>query len=126
MQRPAARLAFLSPRARVHLLSMPLEITQLTVASFAPLVGEGFALRTNTGNEIGVRLAKVQGHGWHTPPEAGGRQSFSLVFHAPASERLAQGIHAFTHPTLGTHELFLVPIGRDAQGLQLEVIFNFA
>jgi hypothetical protein len=52
------------------------------------------------------------------------RQSFSLVFKAPAGHRLSQGIYKIDHPELGTLEIFLVPIRANQDGFYLEAIFN--
>lgn len=37
---------------------------------------------------------------------------------------LPQGIHRLRHPVLGEFDLFLVPVGRDRDGLLYEAVFN--
>jgi hypothetical protein len=49
---------------------------------------------------------------------------FSLVFSAPPSPALRQGIHRLEHPDLGILEVFLVPIGPGRDGLRYEAVFN--
>ncbi len=105
---------------------MPLATTELSLDAFAPLVNECFTLHLDAATTVAIRLSVVTPSGWNTPSEKGGRQSFSMVFHAPADAPISQGVYPFTHPQLGTHALFLVPVSRDARGLGLEVIFNFA
>lgn len=105
---------------------MPNPAEQLSFEAFTALVNETFSLRGNDQSEISVRLRSVKSLGCNVEKARGGRESFSLFFTAPPTAPLAQGIHVFSHPAIGSHPLFLVPIGRDAEGLHLEVIFNFA
>jgi hypothetical protein len=51
-------------------------------------------------------------------------EPFSLVLRGPREPALPQATYALRHPRLGTIELFLVPIGQDAQGLRYEALFN--
>lgn len=94
------------------------------IGDFVALTGETFTLGAGEG-AMSVRLSEVTSLGWNRPAECGGCESFSLVFHAAATVRIPQGIYDFTHPRLGTEAMFLVPIGPDAQGMRLQVIFNF-
>lgn len=89
-------------------------------------MGEAFTLDGRGLAEIPVKLSEARSLGFNTPAERGGRESFALLFHAPASARVPQGTYEFSHPRFGTHGLFLVPLGPDAQGMRLEVIFNFS
>ena len=50
--------------------------------------------------------------------------SFSLVFLGPHQPLLPQRIYPLEHHALGRLDLFIVPIRRDAQGLQYQAIFN--
>lgn len=83
-------------------------------ASFA--VGP-FVMPDGTTAPVELVLARVNGLGQN--PE-----SFELVFRGPLSPALAQGLYPFDHPKLGRHELFIVPIARDAQGVEYEAVFN--
>ncbi len=58
------------------------------------------------------------------PPHRLRAEPFSLVLRGPRAPALPQAIYALTHPRLGKIELFLVPIGQDAQGLRYEALFN--
>lgn len=56
---------------------------------------------------------------------SGPRQAqFSLVFKGPPNGPAAQGIFRIEHEKLGALDLFLVPIGRDKEGLSYEAVFN--
>jgi len=50
--------------------------------------------------------------------------SFSLLFLAPLECTAEQGIYELQHEDLGTLNIFLVPLGSDEKGHQLEAIFN--
>jgi hypothetical protein len=89
-----------------------------------PLVGERFLLRSGQ-QEVAVTLSEATSLGFNRAPENGGRESFSLLFHAPTGTRAAQGTYEISHPLLGTHSLFVVPLGPDATGLRLQLVFNF-
>ena len=57
-------------------------------------------------------------------PSAPGQEQFSAIFRAPLNAPVAQGIYQLEHAQFGTFGIFLVPIGRDQQGVQYEAFFN--
>jgi Domain of unknown function (DUF6916) len=57
-------------------------------------------------------------------PSAPGQDQFSVIFRGPLAAPLAQGIFQLEHPQFGTFGIFLVPLGRDQQGVQYEALFN--
>ena len=52
------------------------------------------------------------------------RQGFSLLFRGAQTPQLEQQVVRLEHETLGVLEMFLVPVGLDAAGVQYEAIFN--
>lgn len=52
------------------------------------------------------------------------QEQFSIVFRGPLEQPLSQGIHQFRHAKMGSFELFVVPIKRDAEGYHYEAVFN--
>lgn len=100
----------------------PMGIDHITCEDFEALRGETASLESGA-RSLPLRVSAVQRLGRNGPQA---RESFSVLFHAPADARLPQRIYPVRHPALGELELFLVPLGPDAQGLQLEAIFNFA
>lgn len=84
-----------------------LDLGAATADDFGPHVGTAFT--TVDGTDL--HLASVTQHG----PGAQ-REQFSLIFTAGANALLPQGIQGLSHPTLGDLDLFLVPIGPDADG----------
>lgn len=49
---------------------------------------------------------------------------FSLMFRGPGQAVLPQATYTLEHAALGTLVIFLVPVGRDPQGVQYQAIFN--
>src|SRR5688572_20988507 len=86
-------------------LAMPESVADLTVSDFEAHQGEEFRLRATP--EVPLKLTqilrKAQGL------RAGG--AFSLLFVAPKGPYLPQRIYPISHPSLGTFDLFVVPIG---------------
>ena len=98
-----------------------------TIATFAGHLSETFCIHLASGTTLEAELIEVtqlsakSAQGTEVPRK---RAPFSLVFQSPAHTRLVQGIYKMAHPDLGTFEIFLVPIGLDAQGLRCEAIFT--
>jgi uncharacterized protein DUF6916 len=99
----------------------------LTSDRFAPHVGEAFRTHVDDGKTLDLELIAVA-----TAPERiavaarerGGRVPFSLVFRGPRTPLLPQRIYRLEHAIVGTHDIFLVPIGVDAGGLRYEAVFG--
>ncbi len=95
----------------------------LTQANFAPLVGSLFRMQMGPDQSIEIELIEAT-----LAPgvqlEKG--RPFSLLFIGPlpACARLNQRIYALEHESLGTLEIFLVPLGPDKKGMRFEAIFN--
>ena len=88
--------------------------------TFADRVGEVFRVDTGSGI-VEMRLVEVTESVRSGP---GARTPFSLVFLQPGGDVLPQQIYAFEHDELGRFEIFIVPIGRDADGVQYEAVFT--
>ncbi len=52
------------------------------------------------------------------------QRMFSIVFRGPLERPLEQGLCPLSHEAMGNEELFLVPIGREADGFRYEAVFN--
>lgn len=72
------------------------------------------------GSALELRLESVTPQG-HLGPE---RQSFSLLFLAPAEAPNLQQTYVLTHPELGELAMFLVPIARREVHLIYEAVFT--
>ena len=53
-----------------------------------------------------------------------GYEQFSLLFLGPVEPAMPQGIYCFQHASLGTLPLFMVPVGKSANGMQYEVCIS--
>jgi hypothetical protein len=95
----------------------------LTRGDFEAHRGSEFAIEAgHAGGGVVVRLVEVDGHGHRH--ERGGREAFSLLFRGPAGAGLAQGMYLFRHPELGPIDIFVVPLGPDAEGHRYEAVFT--
>ena len=104
-------------------------LDRVTVSEFAAHLGSRFGLEGSPEGVSDLELFKAEGLGYRGVPggEASGRrESFSLRFRGPEDVVLPQGMYTLTHASLGTFELFLVPIGPGLQGggLRYEAIFG--
>lgn len=90
-------------------------------STFAPLVNDSFRLAYAEGAaslEL-IECARLREDG---SPRAS--EPFSLIFRGPAEPLFAQQIHRLEHERAGVMEIFLVPIRRDAAGIEYQAIFN--
>ncbi len=100
----------------------------MTFEQFNRHVGSSFVLRGCEDDAGSAELELIEatslGRGDERRDESHRREPFSLVFRGPAELVLPQAIYRLTHDELGDQEMFLVPIGPDAQGMRYEAIFN--
>lgn len=90
----------------------------LALAAFAAQLGTAFAVTEPNG--ISLQLSEAVPLNSAEPDE----RQFSLMFRGPAEAPLQQATHTLDHAVLGTLAIFLVPVGRDAAGMQYQAIFN--
>ncbi len=97
----------------------------LTVDAFAPLVGATFALHDEAAGRLELELVEARAtEPGAAPRDATGRRTpFALLFHGPGEPVLPQRIRRLEHEALGVLEIFIVPVGRDAQAVHYEAIF---
>ena len=97
-------------------------LESLTVADFERRVGQRFRIgaeEESAGHD--GELVEVTAVGEAAP---GGRVPFSLVFRGPPGTVLPQRIYRVDHAELGRLDIFLVPIGADAEGVRYEAVFT--
>jgi hypothetical protein len=101
-------------------------LDRLTVESFAPTVGELYALDDDELGRLELELLEARTHAPGAPPtDAGGvRSPFSLLFRGPREPVMPQRIRRLEHGALGRLELFLVPVGQDEAGTRYEAVFG--
>ena len=95
---------------------------RLTLADFAPLVGERFRLELPA--DAGEALELIEAEPFTTrrgPPRS---KAFSLIFRAPMAFEIPQVTVRLHHEAIGTTDLFVVTVGADDEGRLLEAVFN--
>ena len=101
----------------------------VTLEMFTPLLHDTFRLSHDAAPDLDLPLelieaTEVRDTGPQHPLGEQRRTPFALVFRGPPDSILPQRSYRLSHATLGTFEVFIVPIGRDAQGVRYEVIFT--
>jgi hypothetical protein len=95
----------------------------LVIEDFADKVGEVFAINEQNIPAIPLTLAEAQPlNAGRTMP--GARPPFSLIFLARDPRVLPQRLYRIEHNGLGEVTIFLVPIGKSAEGVSYEATFN--
>jgi hypothetical protein len=97
-------------------------LAHLTVESFEPHVGTSFWAEFPNGGKVELRLTSVA-KVMESEAARLDRHPFSLFFIGPKSYLLPQSTYRLTHAEMETMEIFLVPVGQDAQTYQYEAVF---
>ncbi len=93
----------------------------LNKEDFSSLGDEAISLReASSGLSFSASLGTVETLKSHGPRE----DAFSVSFLVSTPENLEQGIYEFDHPDKGSVEIFLVPVARRENHLELEAVFN--
>lgn len=95
----------------------------LVYEDFADKVGEVFAVGEPGVPAIALTLKEAAPLNPAMAPK-GARPPFSLIFLAKDPRVLPQRIYRLDHRGLGELAIFLVPIGKDAEGVSYQATFN--
>ena len=100
-------------------------LDRLTVDDFAPAVGQAFVIDAGVAGIIELELTEASTYS-QAPPvdDSGSRSPFHLLFRGPPDPVLAQQICRLENATVGTLEIFIVPVGRTDAGTDYEAIFT--
>jgi hypothetical protein len=91
----------------------------LTKEAFAEQLNTKFYIHLTPEKTAETELVEVR------ELKTGPRQEvFSILFLAPPDFPIEQRMYVLEHPQLGAFELFLVPVGKDDQGIKCEAVFN--
>lgn len=94
-----------------------------TIDTFSGRVGETFRVVVDETHELRTEL--VEAHTWGTDDDQRRKRvPFTLVFRGPGPTVIPQQIYEVQHDELGGMEIFLVPVGSDAQGVRYEAVFT--
>ena len=97
-------------------------LDQVTVETFQPLVGSTFWVEFPNDTKVELRLTaatKVM----ESEAARLDRHPFSVFFAGPKSFLLGQHIYHLPHEELGALDIFLVPVGQDANTYTYEAVF---
>ena len=92
---------------------------EFTLETFSDKVNTTFQMHYGESQTASLELVSATDLG-STPRQT----QFSLIFRAPESAPVHQGVYRVDHDTLGPLDLFLVPIGKDSSGVQYQAVFN--
>ena len=95
------------------------DLEAFTAGDFAQLLHERFRLYPAGAAPFEVELIEVS-----ETDQGSARRQFSLVFRGGPAPPLPQRIHAVEHDRLARLEIFLVPLGPDAEGQRYEAVFT--
>lgn len=95
----------------------------LALEDFADKLGHDFSLSAPGLPPVTLSLTEAEAVEMRCAP-VGSRPPFSLVFLAREQRVLPQNIYRIEHAALGAIDIFLVPIGSDAQGVSYQATFN--
>ena len=98
-------------------------LQDLTPASFEAHLGTPFRIHYGGESPLEALLHEVKRHEPHPGPR---NEPFSAFFRSALRPILPQSIYRVEHETMGTMEIFLVPVGPDPQrqGMVYEAVFN--
>jgi ribosomal protein S18 acetylase RimI-like enzyme len=92
---------------------------EFTLEMFSDKVNTIFQMHYGGSEAVPLELVSVTDLG-STPRQI----QFSAIFRGPESAPIHQGIYRVDHDKMGSMNLFLVPIGKDAKGVEYQAIFN--
>lgn len=95
-----------------------------TLDAFHDAEGTAFTLDlTDDGSRVELQLQLVNEQA--PSPGAPRAQPFTLTFVGPAGTHFPQGTYRLSHPSLGDIDIFLVPVGPQADGChRYDAVFN--
>lgn len=96
-------------------------LQDLQAPSFEEQLNTPFRIHFGGEAPLEVVLFEVRLHEAHGGPR---KQPYSVYFRGPHQPILPQAIYRVEHEQIGPMEIFLVPIGPDAQGMRYEAVFN--
>ena len=94
-------------------------MSELTRDDFAAQLNTTFDIFLTDDAAVEAELIEVT-----EQRKLGKAEGFAILFLAPLTAPIIQQNCKVEHPTLGSFELFLVPVGQNEAGIQYESVFN--
>jgi hypothetical protein len=91
-----------------------------TLEPFSAAVGEPFDVRAD--GALALQLVLVEARRLGETNE--GREAFALLFRGPVEPVMQQATYRLSNDRLGERDIFIVPVGRTAEGTDYEAIFS--
>ncbi|MEO8669968.1 MAG: hypothetical protein ABI411_01560 [Tahibacter sp.] len=106
-----------------------MELDQLTLESAKALEGKHFDIMLPDGGQTRLVVdAVLPFERRQRRPTRGERQPkrepFSIYFLGPPTELIEQGMYDFQNPDAKLGQVFIVPIGQDAEATEYEAVFT--
>lgn len=98
-------------------------LDKLASNDFSELIEQKFEIRGGD-HRLTAQLVEVVELEASRAPGSGRAQPFSILLRAAPEPVLPQSIYVVEHPRLGAVEMFLVPVGAAADGMEYEAVFN--
>ena len=98
-----------------------LDLATVRCEDFAACLHQDFEIVFPDGT-LPAKLTEAKPWGPDQPPSV--RQPFTLTFRVGRNVRLPQGTYKMRNAQLGEMEIFIVPIGVDANSSSYEAVFN--
>jgi hypothetical protein len=95
-----------------------------TQAEFAANLNSTFRVKADASQPIELKLIEVKGHQSELHPRPD-MERFSVFFVGPEDYFLPQSMYSLTHEEMGDFDVFLVPLGKEADGYHYEAIYNY-
>jgi hypothetical protein len=96
---------------------------RLSTETFVPALGTAFATHTDAG-PLDLTLTAVDTREQHSPDAPAGWQPFTLTFEGPVDPILVQRTYRMDSDVVGSHDVFLVPVGRDDKATRYQAVFG--
>ena len=98
-------------------------LEKFTIETFSGRIGETFRISADHATALEAELIEALPGPTAAETTSGGRLPFSIVLRGPMEPVLPQRIYRFENESLGSFELFIVPVGPDDAGMQYEAVF---
>lgn len=96
-----------------------------TLTDFQASLNEPFQIHYGAGEALTVTLAEVRAWGPSAPEnDPDYFQPFTITFQSAITEYLTQATYRISSARMGEHDIFIVPLGPNAQGMRYEAIFS--
>ncbi len=102
----------------------------LTGANFSQYIDQTFSIVFDDHEPIPLllkevhmtKLSPIDVRNQYSPEER--RPPFSLILRGPAAILLPQRLYRFEHGEMGQFDIFIVPVGANADGVTYEAVFT--